>query len=137
MNRKVYLIGALVLVICSAVARGQDVTKPTKGDDKIISATNLVTVNVIVTDNSGNYVKGLKREQFSVIDDPRAQLRDQSRSPHRHLVRCDLSMVQADRALSALVSGHLLGRPIERAQHSVHRSGRRLCVHARGRAAAG
>lgn len=69
MNRKVYLIGALVLVICGALARGQDVTKPTKGDDRIISATNLVTVNVIVTDNHGNYVKGLRREQFSVIDE--------------------------------------------------------------------
>ncbi|HEX4900140.1 MAG TPA: hypothetical protein VFV61_06370, partial [Pyrinomonadaceae bacterium] len=69
MNRKVYLIGALVLVICSSLARGQDVTKPTKDDDKIVSATNLVTVNVIVTDKRGNYVNGLRREQFSVIDE--------------------------------------------------------------------
>ncbi len=37
-------------------------------DDTIRVETNLVTVNVAVTDKSGNYVKGLKREDFEIWD---------------------------------------------------------------------
>jgi Ca-activated chloride channel homolog len=37
-------------------------------DDTIRVETNLVTVNVAVTDKSGNYVKNLKREDFEVWD---------------------------------------------------------------------
>ncbi|MEP6902332.1 MAG: VWA domain-containing protein [Actinomycetota bacterium] len=37
-------------------------------DDTIRVETNLVTVNVAVTDKSGNYVKGLKREDFEILD---------------------------------------------------------------------
>jgi Ca-activated chloride channel homolog len=69
MNKTIYLLAALLLVMCSAISRGQEITKPTQGDEKIISATNLVTVNVIVTDTSGNYVQGLRREQFAVTDE--------------------------------------------------------------------
>jgi Ca-activated chloride channel homolog len=68
-NKKIYVIGVLLLVLASAIVKAQEVTKPTQGDEKIISATNLVTVNVIVTDSSGNYVQGLRREQFAVTDE--------------------------------------------------------------------
>ena len=37
-------------------------------DEPIRVETNLVTVNVAVTDRSGNYVKNLKREDFVVLD---------------------------------------------------------------------
>ncbi len=37
-------------------------------DDTIRIETNLVTVNVAVTDKSGNYVKGLKKEDFELWD---------------------------------------------------------------------
>lgn len=37
-------------------------------DDPIRIETNLVTVNVAITDNKGNYIKGLKREDFEVYD---------------------------------------------------------------------
>ncbi|HET6671512.1 MAG TPA: VWA domain-containing protein [Pyrinomonadaceae bacterium] len=69
MNKKVYLTGTLLLAVSSALAQAQEVTKPNQGDEKIISATNLVTVNVIVTDGNGNYVKGLRRDQFEVSDE--------------------------------------------------------------------
>ena len=43
---------------------------PTSGpqDDKIVVGTNLVTVNVIVTDRNGRYVKGLSRDEFTIYD---------------------------------------------------------------------
>jgi hypothetical protein len=46
----------------------RDPTKP-QDDDKVVSATNLVTINVIVSDRDGRYVKGLGREQFEVYDE--------------------------------------------------------------------
>jgi Ca-activated chloride channel family protein len=38
-------------------------------EESVLVTTNLVTVNVIVTDNSGRYVKGLKSDQFSIYDE--------------------------------------------------------------------
>lgn len=38
-------------------------------DEPIRVATNLVTVSVAVTDKNGNYIKGLKREDFEVWDE--------------------------------------------------------------------
>ena len=40
----------------------------TQQDDKIVVGTNLVTVNVIVTDDNGGYIKGLSKEQFTIYD---------------------------------------------------------------------
>jgi Ca-activated chloride channel family protein len=37
-------------------------------DDVITVETNLVTVNVSITDKNGNFVKGLKRENFEIFD---------------------------------------------------------------------
>ena len=38
-------------------------------EDSVVVSTNLVTVNVIVTDEKGKYVKGLKADQFSIFDE--------------------------------------------------------------------
>jgi Ca-activated chloride channel family protein len=71
MNKKAYLIGAaLLLGISIGMVRGQQGTKPNQqGDERIITATNLVTANVIVTDRDGRYVKGLGRDDFQVYDE--------------------------------------------------------------------
>jgi Ca-activated chloride channel homolog len=45
-------------------------------DDPIRVATNLVTINVAVTDKSGGYVKNLKREDFEVWDNKNRQAID-------------------------------------------------------------
>ena len=37
-------------------------------DDRIVVGTNLVTVNVIVTDSKGRYVKGLGPDEFEIYD---------------------------------------------------------------------
>ena len=37
-------------------------------DDRIVVGTNLVTVNVIVTDSKGSYVKGLGPDEFEIYD---------------------------------------------------------------------
>lgn len=38
-------------------------------DERVVVGTNLVTLNVIVTDGKGRYVKGLGRDHFEVYDD--------------------------------------------------------------------
>ena len=38
-------------------------------EDPIVVSSNLVTVNVIVTDKNGRYVKGLRSDQFSIYDE--------------------------------------------------------------------
>lgn len=69
MHRRVHAVGmSLLLAMSISPARAQDETKP-KQDERIVTATNLVTVNVIVTDRNGKYVKGLGRNQFEVYDE--------------------------------------------------------------------
>lgn len=59
MKHKLFVIpAALLIVIPSVVSFAQET--------KIVSETNLVTVNVIVTDSKGRYVKDLKQDQFEV-----------------------------------------------------------------------
>jgi len=56
------------LVSLSPAVFAQSQTRTSAQDDRIVVGTNLVTLNVIVTDNKGRYVKGLEREQFEVYD---------------------------------------------------------------------
>jgi len=51
----------LFLLIFAVITQAQD-------DDIIRIETNLVTVNVAVRDSKGNYIKGLKAEQFELLD---------------------------------------------------------------------
>lgn len=55
-----YLIIALILTTASIASSAQD--EPVRVD------TNLVTVNVTVSGKRGAYVKGLKRENFEILD---------------------------------------------------------------------
>ena len=65
MSRKVFLIGSLLVALSSVVGLAQEERKPNQqGVERITTATNLVTVNVIVTDRNGRYITGLKREQW-------------------------------------------------------------------------
>ena len=69
MNKKTYLFGAILLfAISSLIVRAQQETNQ-QADERVVTATNLVTVNVIVTDRNGRSVKGLERDQFAVYDE--------------------------------------------------------------------
>jgi Ca-activated chloride channel family protein len=58
-----------VIFANAATALGQaSSTATTQQDDRIVVGTNLVTINVIVSDASGRYVNGLTQDQFTVYD---------------------------------------------------------------------
>jgi Ca-activated chloride channel homolog len=52
----------LLVMLCALVVRAQD-------DDVVRMNTDLVVLNVTVTDKSGNYVKALKRSDFKIYED--------------------------------------------------------------------
>lgn len=58
------LAGLLLLTVLVLQSNGTAAAQ----DDRIVTGTNLVTLNVIVTDGQGRYVKGLNRDQFEVYD---------------------------------------------------------------------
>jgi VWFA-related protein len=59
----------LTTIVLAATALAQSITTTqSQQDDKVVVGTNLVTVNVIVTDSKGRYVKGLSRDQFEIYD---------------------------------------------------------------------
>jgi Ca-activated chloride channel family protein len=60
------LLAIILLSISSISTFAQD-------DDSISVETNLVTLNVAVTDKNGNYIKDLKSEDFVVYDDKTKQ----------------------------------------------------------------
>lgn len=67
MRKAVYL--CLTTVVLAATALAQSIsTTQAQQDEKVVVGTNLVTLNVIVTDSKGRYVKGLSRDQFDVYD---------------------------------------------------------------------
>jgi hypothetical protein len=59
-------IATFVLAV-TAAAQVAPTSQPQQ-DDKIIVGTNLVTVNVIVTDTGGRYVRDLSRDQLTIYD---------------------------------------------------------------------
>lgn len=62
------LASLLTLLILFAPARAQD-----DDDDVLRVNTDLVVVNVTVTDGAGKYVRGLKRADFKLMEDGREQ----------------------------------------------------------------
>ena len=90
-------IAAFVLTVTVA-AQGSPPSQPEQ-DDRIIVGTDLVTVNVIVTDSSGHYVKGLSRDQFTIHD-------NKAKQQIAHL-QLDLRMRRTSRKAVLLISdGH-------------------------------
>ncbi len=65
---KTILLSIIFLIAFSVFSFAQDET--------IRVETNLVTVNVAVTDKSGNFVKGLKKEDFEILDNQSKQTID-------------------------------------------------------------
>ncbi|HEY5884387.1 MAG TPA: VWA domain-containing protein [Pyrinomonadaceae bacterium] len=69
MRIRTYLCAAVVgLISLVPTLFAQPQVATSSQDDRIVVGTNLVTLNVIVTDNNGRYVKGLARDQFEVYD---------------------------------------------------------------------
>ena len=57
------IVGSIIIfTILSIIVVAQD------ENQKIRVETNLVDVNVLITDKNGKFVKGLEREQFEVYD---------------------------------------------------------------------
>jgi Ca-activated chloride channel homolog len=56
----------LVLILVFMVAANAQTPSESSQQETVIVRSNLVTVNVIVTDSKGRYVKGLRSDQFSV-----------------------------------------------------------------------
>jgi Ca-activated chloride channel homolog len=67
MRKTVYLCLTTVVLATTALAQSISTTQAQQ-DEKVVVGTNLVTLNVIVTDSKGRYVKGLSRDQFDVYD---------------------------------------------------------------------
>jgi Ca-activated chloride channel family protein len=65
-NRITFLI---VLILASLLTVSGRFPSDSPQEEPVVVSTNLVTVNVIVTDNKGRYVKGLKADQFSIYDE--------------------------------------------------------------------
>ena len=69
MQRLIFLCGVVLsLVLPTTPTAAQSQSNSSGKDDRIVVGTNLVTLNVTVTDSKGRYVKGLARDQFEVYD---------------------------------------------------------------------
>jgi Ca-activated chloride channel homolog len=67
MRISIYL--CLATIVLAAMETGQAISiTQQQQDDRVVTGTNLVTVNVIVTDGNGHYVQGLSEERFTVYD---------------------------------------------------------------------
>lgn len=63
------MICLIVLILTSLVPAYGQSSQDSSQEEPVVVSTNLVTVNVIVTDSKGRYVKGLKSEEFSIYDE--------------------------------------------------------------------
>lgn len=59
----------MVLILAFLVPANAQTPSESSQQDTVVVSSNLVTVNVIVTDNKGRYVKGLRPDQFSIYDE--------------------------------------------------------------------
>src|SRR5678815_2337024 len=68
MRKSVYLCFATFILAVTVTAQAVSTNQ-----DRVVVGTNLVTVNVTVTDSKGQYVKGLSEDQFTVYDNKAKQ----------------------------------------------------------------
>ncbi|MGC2236978.1 MAG: VWA domain-containing protein [Pyrinomonadaceae bacterium] len=97
---KLLLLTAIILTTSSIYTFAQD-------DDNISVETNLVTLNVAVTDKNGNYIKDLKSEDFVVFDDKTKQQIEQFSSedaPVYFGIVYDLSSTTGERSQNVLAA---------------------------------
>lgn len=70
--RTLTTIASFVLCICIictlAAAQKEDKEKPNGAEVKFTSRTELVLVPTVVTDKSGNHIAGLKKEDFTILE---------------------------------------------------------------------
>ena len=70
--RTLTTIASFVLCICVictlAAAQKEDKEKPNGAEVKFTSRTELVLVPTVVTDKSGNHIAGLKKEDFTILE---------------------------------------------------------------------
>jgi Ca-activated chloride channel family protein len=59
----------MVLLLTSLVSVYGQTSQASPQEQTVVVSSNLVTVNVIVSDSKGRYVRGLKSEQFSIYDE--------------------------------------------------------------------
>ena len=62
-------LAALITLVLLTVGIAHSEQSDRQQDDRIIVGTNLITLNVIVTDSKGRYVSGLERDKFEIYDD--------------------------------------------------------------------
>jgi Ca-activated chloride channel family protein len=63
----------LVLIAILAATIPVSVIAQNQDDEKVVVGTNLVSVNISVTDSRGRYVRGLAKERFEVLDNKESQ----------------------------------------------------------------
>jgi Ca-activated chloride channel family protein len=63
----------LLLLTLASLVSGNGQSSQDSQEEPVIVSTNLVTVNVIVTDSKGRYVKGLTRNQFEIYGEKTRQ----------------------------------------------------------------
>jgi Ca-activated chloride channel family protein len=59
----------LILIVAALIPVYAQSSENSIQEDKVVITSNLVTVNVIVSDKKGRYVKGLSSDQFSIYDE--------------------------------------------------------------------
>src|SRR5678816_3287045 len=69
MNMIIHRIALVLILVLLSVSASPRQRTTSEQEEKIVTSTRLVTVNVVVTDQKGNYVLGLKREDFRIYDD--------------------------------------------------------------------
>lgn len=65
------------MLLTAALISAFSIYSLAQDDDTIRVVTNLVTLNISVTDKNGNYVKGLRKEDFQVFDNNAPQTIDE------------------------------------------------------------
>src|SRR5712692_7891180 len=73
MNARVRLVASIVLLTGTVLTAGQAPAPPTPQPPTFKVRIDYVEVDVVVTDRQGNLVRDLKKEDFQVLEDGKAQ----------------------------------------------------------------
>src|SRR5712692_4371747 len=73
MNARVRLVASIVLLTGTVLTAGQAPAPPTPQPPTFKVRVDYVEVDVVVTDRQGNLVRDLKKEDFQVLEDGKAQ----------------------------------------------------------------